>query len=273
MSTKAQLQRTLDSNEAVHILVDFIRQGSYYVPGVMELLVNAGTRTKDGVVLANEQMTIPYEILPGYGTPGSRKYINEKGEEESMHDKPDIVSITGWKTGDPTPPDPSKVTIFIVEHCYANAVTRGLVDAVRFKWARYSMLAKLLSELGFNVILQASSSTMVKTPVGVSAHDYQLFHDTQTAIEKTIVNRSIRGPTGALSDFSAADYDGRYALHVPVFAMDIHGCVTADNLSLLRRLGITGKLADELWKKLNTHTAKTLANSIGAFKHDLAGVG
>ena len=90
MSTKAQLQRTLDSNEAVHILVDFIRQGSYHVPGVMELLVNAGTRTKDGVVIANEQMTIPYEILPGYGTPGSRKYINEKGEEESMHDKPDM---------------------------------------------------------------------------------------------------------------------------------------------------------------------------------------
>ena len=42
-STKAELQRTLDSNEAVHILADFIRQGSYYVPGVMQLMVNAGT--------------------------------------------------------------------------------------------------------------------------------------------------------------------------------------------------------------------------------------
>ena len=50
------------------------------------------------------------------------------------------------------------------------------------------MLAQLLSELGFHVILQAASSTMVKTPVGVSPHNYQLFHDTQTAIEKTIVN-------------------------------------------------------------------------------------
>ena len=27
---------------------------------------------------------------------------------------------------------------------------------------------------------------------------------------------------------------------LPVFAMDIHGCVTTDNLSLLNRLGITG---------------------------------
>ena len=218
-------------------------------------------------------MTIPYEILPGYGTPGHRTYINEEGEEVTLHDKPDIVSITGWKTGDPPPPEPSKVTIFIVEQCYANAVTGGLVKAVREKWAEYSMLADLLSGLGFNVILQAASSTMNKAPEGRSAHDYQLFHDTHTAIEKTIVNRSVRGPTGALSAYTAADHDGHYALSVPVFAMDIHGCVTADNLSLLNRLGITGKLADEHWKKLNTHPAKTLANSIGAFKHDLAGVG
>ena len=96
-STKAELQRTLDSNEAVHILADFIRQGSYYVPGVMQLLVNAGTRTKDGVIIANEQMTIPYEILPGYGTPGHRTYINEEGKQVTLHDKPDIVSIIGWK--------------------------------------------------------------------------------------------------------------------------------------------------------------------------------
>ena len=48
---------------------------------------------------------------------------------------------------------------------------------------------------------------------------------------------------------------------------------TTKKRELLRRLGITGKLADELWKKLNRHTAKTLANSIGAFEHDLAGVG
>ena len=87
------------------------------------------------------------------------------------------------------------------------------------------------------------------------------------------MNRIVRGLIGAISAYTAADYNGQYPLHVPVFAMDIHGCVTADNLSLLRRLGITGKLEDELWKKLNTHTAKTLANAIGAFKHDLAGVG
>ena len=68
-------------------------------------------------------------------------------------------------------------------------------------------------------------------------------------------------------------YVTNFAANLPVFAMDFHGCVTTDNLSLLNRLGITGKLADELWKKLNTHTAKTLANAIGAFKHDLAGVG
>ena len=80
-------------------------------------------------------------------------------------------------------------------------------------------------------------------------------------------------PTGALASYTDADHDGNFAANVPVFAMDIHGCVTTDNLSLLNRLKIMGKLADELWKKLNTHTAKTLANAIGAFKHDLAGVG
>ena len=126
--------------------------------------------------------------------------------------------------------------------------------------------------MGYNVLLQANS-TMFKRREGVSPHDCQRFHDTQTAIAKTITNKSLFSPTGALAPYTDADHDGDYAANVPVFAMDIHGCVTADNLSLLNRLGITGKLADELWKKLNTHTAKTLANAIGAFKHDLAGVG
>ena len=121
--------------------------------------------------------------------------------------------------------------------------------------------------MGYNVILEASS-TMFKP------HDCQLFHDTQTAVAKTLItNKSLLSPTGALASYTDADHDGNFAANVPVFAMDIHGCVTTDNLSLLNRLGITGNLADELWKKLNTHTAKTLANAIGAFKHDLAGVG
>ena len=92
-------------------------------------------------------------------------------------------------------------------------------------------------------------------------------------LRKPVVNRTVGGQRGALSAYTAANHNGRHALSVPVFATDIDGCVTADNLLLLSRLGITGKLADELLKKLNTHTAKTFVNSIGAFKNDLAGRG
>lgn len=76
------------------------------------------------------------------------------------------------------------------------------------------MLAKLLSKMGFNVILQAASSTMIQAPEGRSAQDFQLFHDTHTAIETTIVNRSARGPSRVLSAYSAADHDVHYALSV-----------------------------------------------------------
>ena len=119
----------------------------------------------------------------------------------TFSDKPDIVSITGRKIGDPTPPDPSKVTIFIVEHCYANAVTGGLVDAVRQKWIDYGPLTRILFLMGYNVILEASS-TMFKRHEGVSSHDCQLFHDTQTAVGKILTNKSLLSPTGALASYT-----------------------------------------------------------------------
>ena len=60
----------------------------------------------------------------------------------------------------------------------------------------------------------------------------------------------------AIGSHTVAEHDGNF---------------TVNNHAPLRRLGITRKLADELWKKLNT--AKTLPNSIGAFKHDLTVLG
>ena len=55
--------------------------------------------------------------------------------------------------------------------------------------------------MGYNVILEASS-TMFKRPEGVSPHDCQLFHDTQMAVVKTLTNKSLLSPTGALASYA-----------------------------------------------------------------------
>ena len=61
------------------------------------------------------------------------------------------------------------------------------MKAVRGKWMDYEILTRILSHMGYNVLLQANS-TMFKRPEGMSPHDNQLFHDTQTAIVMTITN-------------------------------------------------------------------------------------
>ena len=86
-----------------------------------------------------------------------------------------LVSITGWKTGDPTPPDPSKVTNIHRRTLLCNRGHRRACGPCA-KSGQITRCSQNSSPYWLLCHLEAASSTMIKTPEGRSAQQQDGFH-------------------------------------------------------------------------------------------------